>query len=755
MQSSDQRSQKDASPKERAPGVPSFKSIITWPFFGRGLLYRLLIAEIIVFLLLFAGGVILTGHMAHSLRNNIKQERLLLGKAIADDLDASLGNAAVELQQVAVQYESAGDIRQVQGSLDMLADISSVFGQGVAVADKAGRVLIADRRHPGLAEIDLSQYAPSLWDQTGQTNNVTAAAFRIIGTAIPWVAISVPVGGQHDGERVVGILDTASSYPAQVVNRAVGLGGSGHADIVDARGIDLFSTEPEHLLVGADHPTLYKRLFAQNNATVTEFPQEEKGAPLPGTHLMAFVPLKSLPWAVSIGTTTSQAFSPVGRLWYYSLGILAVLSGLAFLATTFIGRRLVQLSNTSMVMTRELAEAQDELVSRNQYLSALNSISATVNQSLNLEDVLMEATKKVLEVTETEAGCVLLNDRDDGRLRLASQVGSSSLFDCPHTASPVTSCVCYRVLRVGHPLVVNDPLQCPLIGNRAWGQNTHFVAVPLKAKDKALGVMNVVCSNHNCFTEEDFKLLESIGRHVGLAVENSILYRDARQKEEVRGQLLNAVITAQEDERKRVSRDFHDGFGQTLTGLIMSIESAEVAASTDGPTIKDKLAKARTVAVRAMEDMRKLLQNLRSPVLDEAGLAAAVRSYAASNLEAARIGFTFEVAFLNGSLSPAAETAVFRIVQEAVHNIIKHSGARAARIQLKVETGKIIVVVEDDGQGFDVAAFMGKGGSTQSLGLISMRERATALGGTFNINSRKGQGTQVIIEVPKDNGGDK
>ena len=152
--------------------------------------------------------------------------------------------------------------------------------------------------------------------------------------------------------------------------------------------------------------------------------------------------------------------------------------------------------------------------------------------------------------------------------------------------------------------------------------------------------------------------------------------------------------------------------------------------------------------MQALDDMRKVMGDLRSPVLEDLGLVAGIRSYAETSLGAAGVQVDFEAEGLGQRLLPFAETAVFMIMQEAVRNIIKHAEARSARLRLKAEDDGIMIIAEDDGRGFDVGAVLSDVSSTQALGLLGMRERAKLLGGTLSVRSTPGQGTTVVVHVP-------
>ena len=146
--------------------------------------------------------------------------------------------------------------------------------------------------------------------------------------------------------------------------------------------------------------------------------------------------------------------------------------------------------------------------------------------------------------------------------------------------------------------------------------------------------------------------------------------------------------------------------------------------------------------------MRRLALDLRPYALDQLGLIAAIRAYAQRHLESAGIHVDFESKGLRQRLAPEVETVLFRIIQEAIHNIVKHAEARNVRIQLEVKGGKITAIIHDDGKGFDVDTIFRSKTGAQSLGLLGIQERATLLGGTFSIESSFGQGTRLIVEIP-------
>ena len=216
-----------------------------------------------------------------------------------------------------------------------------------------------------------------------------------------------------------------------------------------------------------------------------------------------------------------------------------------------------------------------------------------------------------------------------------------------------------------------------------------------------------------------------------------------REREEARGELLRKVISAQEDERKRIARELHDETSQALAVLAMGIEGAQDALR-GGRT--PRLDEVKAVAVRTLEDVHRLILDLRPSVLDDLGLLSAIRWYADRNLGTR--GITVRCEFGDVSrLPPEMETALFRMCQEALSNVARHAQASAVLVQVGVEGDEVVIDIEDDGRGFDPAAAPRPEGR-RPWGLMGIGERAELLGGAAHIDSAPGKGTRVTVRVP-------
>lgn len=228
-------------------------------------------------------------------------------------------------------------------------------------------------------------------------------------------------------------------------------------------------------------------------------------------------------------------------------------------------------------------------------------------------------------------------------------------------------------------------------------------------------------------------------------------YQAARHREQVRGQLLNSVIDAQEQERRRIARELHDEYGQTLTGLIMSIDAVESSLPPEQQRLKERLTSTKSIISHALDEMRRLILDLRPPSLDDLGLVTAIKTYAQRHLGDVDVNVQVESHNLNARFPSTLEVTIFRIVQEAVHNVAKHAHARNVKISLDLQGDKIVTAIEDDGRGFDADYVLSQGGGKgRSWGIIGIRERTALMGGTFNISSQFGKGTRLEIVIPTD-----
>lgn len=225
-----------------------------------------------------------------------------------------------------------------------------------------------------------------------------------------------------------------------------------------------------------------------------------------------------------------------------------------------------------------------------------------------------------------------------------------------------------------------------------------------------------------------------------------------QQREQLRA-LANRLTEIQEAERKQLARDLHDHLGQILTAISINLTAIKNELPPDcTPQVSERLAEASTLTAQTLEQVRELSLNLRPPMLDDLGLIPTLRWYIKQYANRLAIETKFEALGLEERLSPELETALYRVVQEALNNVAKHAQASQVQLRLERKGGAIVACIEDNGQGFDVAKVIGRKGMVNGTGLLGMRERMTLLGGRLDIRSRPGHGTQLLVEVPEENG---
>jgi two-component system, NarL family, sensor histidine kinase DevS len=254
--------------------------------------------------------------------------------------------------------------------------------------------------------------------------------------------------------------------------------------------------------------------------------------------------------------------------------------------------------------------------------------------------------------------------------------------------------------------------------------------VPLLVGGRPIGVLTAydkVGAADARFTHDDVRLAETFASRAAVAVELS---------ERVERDALRRIVAAQELERQRLARELHDETGQALTSILLGLRQLEGAEA-------ESVAQLRELVVATLQDVRRLAVELRPKVLDDFGLVPALERLTDTFAEQTGIDVDLEAGAVSERLPPEVETAIYRIVQESLTNVVKHSHAQRVSVLLTRANGRIKAVIEDDGTGFDPGAARSDG-----IGLIGMRERIELLDGTLAVESSETSGTTVALEVP-------
>ncbi|GAA5161733.1 ATP-binding protein [Pseudonocardia eucalypti] len=300
-----------------------------------------------------------------------------------------------------------------------------------------------------------------------------------------------------------------------------------------------------------------------------------------------------------------------------------------------------------------------------------------------------------------------------------------------------------RAIREGRPLVITESADCAddFFDERSPIGARSALCAPVFTDDELAGYFLATHSRvDKLFGDEECRLAEFVARLAGAALERQRLHRDSRAR----------VISAQEAERSRVARDLHDEIGQALTSVLLDVRSVESAVAghecfgNEVEEVRRRVAVLRGGIGGALDSVQRLAFDLRPAVLDDLGLVAALRRLTTSTMTG-DVNVELETVNLDdGDRLPAdLETTAYRLVQEAVTNVVRHSRASTCGVILGRAQGRLRVMVEDDGIGFSPE-------SQASVGLMGMRERAALVGGTLLVSSVPGQGTSVVFEVHLD-----
>jgi signal transduction histidine kinase len=277
--------------------------------------------------------------------------------------------------------------------------------------------------------------------------------------------------------------------------------------------------------------------------------------------------------------------------------------------------------------------------------------------------------------------------------------------------------------------VLDDPEIAPAV-SRLIGARTGLW-VPLLAQDRPIGVIaahDKLGPPDARFTDDDVRLAETFASRAAVAVDLS---------ERVERDALRRVVAAQELERQRLARELHDETGQALTSILLGLKQLETAESPEA------VAALRELVVATLQDVRRLAVELRPKVLDDFGLGPALERLTHGFAEQTGIEVDLEAGGITERLPREVETAIYRIVQESLTNVVKHARAARVSVLLTRTDDKLKAVIEDDGTGFDPSAIDDGG-----IGLVGMRERIELLDGTLTVESSATSGTTVALEVP-------
>lgn len=380
-----------------------------------------------------------------------------------------------------------------------------------------------------------------------------------------------------------------------------------------------------------------------------------------------------------------------------------------------------------------LQALEQRVADRTRELSALYDVTTAASASLDLQPVMERSLSRVLAVIGCEVGAIHLLDDVEGVLRLAASQGVPPDVIRQVDSVPADRGLAGWTIEQAEPLVVPSIADSPrpLLAVPA-AQTQAYVGVPVRARGRVLGVLSVVGEAGRRFDQAEVSLLASIADQVGVVVENTRLYRQAEQL---------AVIR----ERQRLARELHDSVAQSLYSLVLLAEAARrLAAVQDLQRVEEAIARLGEIGQQALKEMRLLVYELRPLGLGEEGLIRALQQRLDAVERRAGVDVYLSV---EGTveLPETVEVELYRIVQEALNNALKHAAATTVTVQIRAQEEHVEIEVVDNGRGFALDAAEAKGG----MGLTGMQERAERLGGSLVVLSSPGNGTRVKVTLER------
>ena len=379
----------------------------------------------------------------------------------------------------------------------------------------------------------------------------------------------------------------------------------------------------------------------------------------------------------------------------------------------------------------------------------LLDIIAATSSGPGVEPMAAAVAKMITAATASDVCFVHVLDDTGSSLTLA---GATPPFDeqVGRIRIPLGSGISGWVAEHREPVVIvedkeSDPRYLPIAALR--GKDfTSMASVPMETEPGGLvGVLNVHTTARRDFTPRDVQLLLVIGRLIAGALHQARLHRQLSARERAHENFAEQVIAAQESERRRLAGDIHDGISQRLVGLTYRLDAAARAVdAADHASAAEQLEKARDLVDLTLGEARSAISGLRPPVLDDLGLAGGLASLAASTPEV-----DLELHLEDRRLPEHIEVALYRIAQESVQNVVKHSRALVAVVRFAVHGGVAVLEISDTGVGFETSPAL----PTTGYGMLSMAERAELVGGTLSVRSEPGAGTTVTVTVPADGAG--
>jgi signal transduction histidine kinase len=663
-------------------------------------------------------------------RRNLVDDRLLLARTIAHYLDSTISSAIQDLGRLsselpAGQADAAGRLR--------IFRFQSPFREATYVLDDRARMVVSD---PADAEP-----VPAL--QLGSHEAVTPLVRKPGSGQRPVLAIVQPFRLKGAGYYLVSEMNPLGSMISAFL-RDLALDPDMHVVVVDDNGVVVASADERQIFRTLPHAEAYaERIKAHRPLVVEDMRCEfEPEGQTAADVVMVMAPLRFAPWGVVIQQHKATALSGLYTTWRGLVLAGAMLAVMAVLLSRTLSKSVVspirQLSRQAETMRKgdlsspivasgdyevrvlatTLDEARERLAST---LGALKTLNEDLEGQVAARTKVIEAKYLDLELLHAVSQLSTQEQNPDRivpeMLRLISA----------HYAFPAAA-------------IVTRPLEGPSATHVAPpGADMPWLAEgrtpPGDWQRREIAYQGRVLAElfHPRVENLDEQMMEALEHQLAMSLHGAYLWKRTIVQDGQRQILVRRLLNATEEERRRLARELHDEIAQLLTVIQLSLHRVDV----DTPEMR----RAQSLLGKTQEEIHRIIYDLRPSLLDDLGLAAAIKSYAHEHLTREGLSVSLEVEDALPS-RPETDITTFRIYQELVTNILRHAQAEHVSIELYEDEGKLVLAVEDDGLGFNPNV------KAEGAGITGMRERAGLVSGSIRFDSEPGMGTHVVVEIP-------
>lgn len=444
------------------------------------------------------------------------------------------------------------------------------------------------------------------------------------------------------------------------------------------------------------------------------------------------------------GTTLNPDQSALGVLEYVSLALRVLTLSFVPWLTSGLAEQWSANNRRRVVLAQQQAdEALREAQAYRDQMRSLYEVAYTLSTTMNYQHVLESTLQESQRLVPYTAGLVLLSSGNPDELYVAA---AQALHPQDHGRSiQVLKGSLAAALRSPDPCLIDDISQEPDLRPIETLQSCKAACViPLRAQLRTYGIMIIASNRANAFTADQLEMINTLAQYAIIALHNAQLLIDLKEER-------NKLISKEEEVRRQLARDLHDGPAQALAAITMNIEFIKRLLERDPKRVMEELDKLSTLAKRTTYEVRTMLFELRPLVLETQGLRVTLEQYLArfqsDNSSGPQILLEADN-IEDVSLDTKTEGTLFNIIQEAINNALKHAQAKHIWVRLERNGSMLHTIVQDDGKGFDKAKVMRSYEKRGSFGLLNIDERARLVGGAAELHSAPGEGTTVTIIVP-------